>query len=130
MKLRIHGNAIRFRVTQSEMAALAAGGKLEESVQFGLAPSEILTYAVEISSQCSDVRASYSKGMIEVTLPADLARAWANTNQVGIEHSQSIGTGAVLEITLEKDFHCLHPAPGEDQRDTFPNPGDPSGGRK
>jgi len=132
MKLRIQGNSIRFRVTQSEMAALAAGGRLEESVQFGPAPSEILTYAVETSSECSDVHASYSdpKGIIQVTLPADLVRIWATTGQVGIEHSQPITRGAALKITLEKDFHCLHPGLGEDEGDNFPNPGDFSGGRK
>ena len=108
------------------MAALAAGGRLEESAQFGPDPSEVLTYTLEMSSQCSDVRASYSKGMIQVTLPADLARTWATTNQVGIEHAQPIGTGGALKIILEKDFHCLHPAPGEDQHDNFPNPDDSS----
>jgi hypothetical protein len=129
MKLRIHGNSIRFRVTQSEMAALAAGARLEESAQFGPAPTEILTYAVEMSSQCSDVRASYSnsKGMIQVALPADLVRTWATTGQVGIEHVQTIARGAFLRITLEKDFRCLHANPSEDERDTFPNPSDSTG---
>jgi hypothetical protein len=130
MKLRIQGNSIRFRVTQSEMAALAAGAKLEESTQFGPAPSENLTYAIEISSQCSDIRASYSKGKVEVAIPADLARTWASTSQVGIEHSQPIARGEVLKIILEKDFHCLHSKLGEDERDNFPNPGDPSGGQE
>jgi hypothetical protein len=130
MKLRIQGNSIRFRVTQSEMAALSAGARLEESTQFGPAPSEVLTYAIEMSSQCSDIGASYSKGKIEVTLPTDLARTWASTSQVGIEHSQPTARGDVLKITLEKDFNCLHPRVGEDQRDNFPNPGVPSGGQK
>jgi hypothetical protein len=126
MKLRIQGNSIRFRVTQSEMAALASGAKLEESTQFGPAPSEVLTYAIEMSPQCSYIYSSYSKGKIEVTFPADLVRTWASTGQVGIEHSQPLARGEVLKITLEKDFHCLHSKLGEDQRDNFPNPGDPS----
>ena len=130
MKLRIQGNSIRFRVTQSEMATLAAGAKLEESTQFGPSPSEVLTYAIEMSSQCSEIRASYSKGKIEVTFPADLARTWASTSQVGIEYSQPTARGEVLKITLEKDFHCLHAKLGEDERDNFPNPGDPSGREK
>jgi hypothetical protein len=122
MKLRIHGNSIRFRITQSEMAALAAGARLEDSVHFGLAPTEILTYGVEISSQCSEVCASYSKGMVQVTLPVNLARAWASTNQVGIEHVQSIAKGVALKIVLEKDFQCFHPRPDENESDNFPNP--------
>jgi hypothetical protein len=130
MKLRIQGNSIRFRVTQSEMAALSAGARLEESAQFGLTPSETLTYAIELSSACADVHASFSKGIIRLTLPSDLAQVWATTSQVGIEHAQPIAGAAVLKISLEKDFNCLHPRVGEDQLDNFPNPGYPSGGQK
>jgi|HubBroStandDraft_2_1064218.scaffolds.fasta_scaffold833127_1 hypothetical protein len=122
MKLRIHGNSIRFRITQSEMAALVDGARLEDSVQFGPAESEILSYAVEISPQCSEVRALYSKGVIQVTLPENLAQPWASTNQVGIEHVQSIAKGVALKIVLEKDFQCFHSRSGENESDNFPNP--------
>jgi hypothetical protein len=121
MKLRIHGNSIRFRITHSEMVAMVAGARLEDSVQFGPAPSAILTYAVETSSQCSEVRASYSKGVIRVTIPVNLARTLESPDQVGIEHVQPIAKGAVLKIVLEKDFHCFHPRSGENETDNFPN---------
>jgi hypothetical protein len=122
MKLRIHGNSIRFRITQSEMAALVDGVRLEDSVQFGPAQTEILSYAVEISPQCSEVRALYSQGAIQVALPVNLARALAGTDQVGIEHVQSIAEGVTLKIVLEKDFQCFHPRTGENESDNFPNP--------
>jgi hypothetical protein len=122
MKLRIHGNSIRFRITQSEMAALADGARLEDSVHFGLAQTEILSYVVEISPQCSEVRALYSKGVIQVILPLNLAQALASTNQVGIEHVQSIAEGVTLKIVLEKDFQCFHSRPGENESDNFPAP--------
>jgi len=122
MKLRIHGNSIRFRITQSEMAALVDGVRLEDSVQFGPGQTEILSYAVKISPQCSEVRALYSKGVIQVILPVNLARALASTNQVGIEHVQSIAEGVTLKIVLEKDFQCFHLRPGENESDNFPNP--------
>jgi len=122
MKLRIHGNSIRFRITQSEMAALVDGVRLEDSVQFGPAQTEILSYALEISPQCSEVRALYSQGVIQVVLPVSLARALAGTDQVGIEHLQSIAEGVTLKILLEKDFQCFHPKPSENESDNFPNP--------
>jgi len=122
MKLRIHGNSIRFRITQSEMAALVDGVRLEDSVQFGPAQTEILSYAVEISPQCSEVRALYSQGVIQVVLPVNLARTLACTNQVGIEHVLPVAEGVVLKIVLEKDFQCFHPRPGENESDNFPNP--------
>jgi len=123
MKLRIRGNSIRFRITQGEMAALMAGTRLEDSVQFGPAPSEILTYAVDTSPQCSEVRASFSKGTIQVMLPANMAQALGSTDQVGIEHIQLIAKGSVLNILLEKDFQCSHSRADENESDSFPNPG-------
>jgi hypothetical protein len=122
MKLRIHGNSLRFRITQGEMAALLAGARLEESVQFGPAASENLAYAVETSAQCSEVLASYSNQVIRITLPANLARTLEDADRVGIEHVQPIANGAGLKIILEKDFHCTHPRPGETETDNFPNP--------
>jgi hypothetical protein len=128
MKLRIHGNSIRFRITQSEMAALVDGVRLGDSLQFGPAQTEILSYAVEISPQCSEVRALFSKGMIQVVLPVNLARAWAGTDQVGIEHVQPVAEGVALKIVLEKDFQCFHPRAGENESDNFPNPQTESAG--
>jgi uncharacterized protein DUF7009 len=122
MKVRIHGNSIRFRITQSEMAALVDGVRLEDSVQFGPAQTEMLSYAVEISPRYSEVCALYSKGVIQVVLPVNLARALAGTDQVGIEHVQSVAEGVVLKIVLEKDFQCFHPKAGENESDNFPNP--------
>ena len=122
MKLRIHGNSIRFRITQSEMAALVDGIRLEDTVQFGPAQTEILSYALEISPQCSEVRALYSQGVIQVVLPVNLARALAGTDQVGIEHVQPVAGGVALKIVLEKDFQCFHPRAGENESDSFPNP--------
>ena len=122
MKLRIHGNSIRFRITQGEMAALADGAKLEDSLQFGPAQTEILSYALETSPQCSEVRALYSKGAIQVILPTNLAQALTDPSQVGIEHAQPVAKGVTLKIVLEKDFQCLHSRPGENESDNFPNP--------
>jgi hypothetical protein len=130
MKLRIHGNSIRFRITQSEMAALEDGMRLEDSVQFGPAQNEILSYAVQISPQCSELRALYSKGVIQVVLPLSLARALASTDQIGIEQVQPIAEGVTLKIVLEKDFQCFHPRSGKNEGDNFPNPKAESAGSK
>jgi uncharacterized protein DUF7009 len=63
MKLRIHGSSIRFRITQSEMAALVDGARLEDSVQFGPAQTEILNYAVEnIASMFRSSRFVFQRG--------------------------------------------------------------------
>lgn len=105
MKLRIQGNSIRLRVTQREAAALEAGERLESWVRFGPAPADRLGYAIEVSPDLAEVRASYAGGALVVALPAGVARTWAGTNQVGIEHSQVVDVGEALEIVVEKDFH-------------------------
>jgi hypothetical protein len=124
MKLRIQGNYIRFRLTQSEVATLAAGARLEESTQFAPAASDFFTYVVEKASQCREVRAWRSDGQIGVTLPDDLVQAWAKTDQVAIEHCQPVGEGAVLHIAVEKDYRCLHSGKDGEENDNFPNPND------
>ena len=125
MKLRIHGNSIRFRLSQSEVASLASEGRLEESVQLTPAKSDLLTYVLEKSSQCREVRAWRSDCKIGVTLPDGLVRSWATTDQVGIEQTQPVGEGALLHIAIEKDFRCPHSNTHEGEGDNFPNPDDP-----
>jgi hypothetical protein len=122
MKLRIQGNSIRFRVTQNEVAMLAATGKLESWIQFTPSAADKLGYAIEVSSQCSDVHASCADNQILVSIPANLASTWVSTNQIGIERDQLAADGSVLRIVVEKDFRCLQARPGEDESDNYPNP--------
>lgn len=126
MKLRIQDNSIRLRLTRGEAAKLGAGERVEGTIRFALAPSAALTYAVETSPLCNQVQATGSDREIRVTLPADLARTWANTDQVSIEDRQPIGPDAFLSILVEKDFRCLHTPSAEQgtDSDNFPNPAD------
>jgi hypothetical protein len=124
MKLRIQGNSIRFRVTQGEVATLAAGGKLESWIEFAPLATAKLGYTVAVSSEFAEMNASCSNGVILVNLPANLVRTWASTDQVGIEHVQPTSDGGVLRIVVEKDFRCRHTRASEDEDDNFPHPGD------
>ena len=119
MKLRIRGNSIRIRVSQSEVAAIAAEGRVEETIQFS--PQKRLRYGVLVS-QRDPAQVSYQDDQIMVELPAGQVDAWLAPDQVGIETEQKLGGGAVLQILVEKDFTCLAPREGEDDSDTFPNP--------
>jgi hypothetical protein len=55
---------------------------------------------------------------VEVRVPVDVARAWTDGEEVGIESA----AGATPRILVEKDFACLSPREGEDDGDAFPNP--------
>ena len=107
MKLRIRGSSIRLRLTQSEVAKVAAEGRVEDVVDFGSAK---LVYALVAGDA---IRASYTQNRIEVVAPV---KAWAASDDVGIE-----GEHGPLKIIVEKDFACLKPR-SEDDADAFPNP--------
>jgi hypothetical protein len=119
MKLRIRGDSIRLRVTQTEVAALVKGGVVEESTGFG--PNACLVYALT-SGGTSSVGATLSGSRIEVSVPTDVARTWASGDSVAIEGTQDIGEGRTLRILVEKDFACLTQRAHEDDTDAFPNP--------
>lgn len=122
MKLRIRGNSLRLRLTQQEVAQFLAKGKVSESVQFSPAATDRLVYSLESCQQASTVFASFGNGEVRITLPVSAAAKWTSTDQVGIEHIQSIGEEFKLRILVEKDFRCLQPRSDEDESDNFPNP--------
>jgi hypothetical protein len=120
MKIRMQGNSIRLRLSQGEVRILGELGRVEESVQFGPNPAEVLSYALE-SSNLPALHASFSQGLITVHAPYDTVRNWLSTELVGLEETMSLGDGRSLRILVEKDFKCLSER-GEDESDNFPNP--------
>ncbi|MGD9561253.1 MAG: hypothetical protein AB7F88_03985 [Pyrinomonadaceae bacterium] len=116
MKLRLKGNSIRLRLTQGELRQFALEGKVEETVEFGPGKRG-LVYALEAAENVEALHADYESDRLRVIVPAAIAAAWASSDQVGVE-SESDGR----RISVEKDFACLKPRPGEDESDMFPNP--------
>ena len=112
MKLRLHDNSLRLRLSQSEVERLHDTGKVDDAIVF--APGKQLRYALETGS--TETGATLDDSRIVVTIPTAVATEWIESDQTGIE--ASIG---MLRLLIEKDFQCLHrgPQPGED---AFPNP--------
>ncbi len=115
MKIRVQRHAIRFRLSQSEVATLRTGATLEEAVPFAPAP-----LAFRLGGSAA-TEASFSAGVVHVALPAAWIRTWADTDQVGMQETVS-PAGQPVTILVEKDFRCLHPGDPADNVDTFPNP--------
>jgi hypothetical protein len=113
MKLRFHSNSLRLRLSQSEVARLAGGDSVEETVTF--APGKTLIYSIE-SGSGEEIAASFEDGRIRVTLPRARAKQWVLSDEAGIE-----GSSGPLRVLVEKDFQCIHRASEEDV-DSFPNP--------
>ena len=118
MKLRIKGNSLRLRISQSEMQRLLAEGRIEETIRF--APDAKLTYALQHEPAEQDIRLEYLPENVTAVLSTAAATRWANGDEVGIYGDAATGDG-LLALLVEKDFACLD---GDDlaDADAFPNP--------
>jgi hypothetical protein len=120
MKLRIKGNSLRLRISRSEMAKLAEGGNIEDTIHFAPATDAKLTYALRIAAEGSDVSMEYLPQRVTVVLSTQAATRWATSDEVGIYGTSDTSAGP-LELIVEKDFACLDGDEPADE-DAFPNP--------
>lgn len=121
MKIRIKGNFVRYRLTQSEVKKLAEGGMLTESTCFGPGADQTFVYALEPKAGIESLQATFEGGKITLFLPAESARTWHSDPRVGFENKLEVSPGVFLGLLLEKDFACLDDS-HEDQTDKYPNP--------
>jgi hypothetical protein len=119
MKIRIKGNFIRFRVSQTDVLQLAETGKVAETTCFG--PGQVFGYALEAQAGISNLQATFDGSTIVLYLPVEAARSWHADARVGFENQVVVAPGITLNLLLEKDFTCLDTT-AEDQSDNYPNP--------
>lgn len=119
MKLRIQGNSLRLRLSQSEVAQFSKTGFVEDSIQF--APGASLSYTIETASSLPAPLASFQDHWLRVQVPSQTAQDWYTTDRVAISADQRVDDEKTLSVLIEKDFQCVH---GGDQRDpdAYPNP--------
>jgi hypothetical protein len=118
MKLRIKGNSIRLRLTQTEVANFAKNGYLEDHTEFG---NTAFTYALANDANAQSLSAILEGVKITIQVPDAVAQNWISTNEVGFQHRQLLSNGKELFLLVEKDFVCLDNT-FEDQSDNYPNP--------
>lgn len=121
MKIRIKGNSIRLRLTQSEVGQFVQEGIIKEQIQFGLKPNETLEYTL-IKGQKEQISAIFENNNIIISVPESLGNEWASTDRIGIENELKLEENRSLQILIEKDFKCLTVRDGEDESDNFPHP--------
>ncbi|MCR9141498.1 MAG: hypothetical protein NXI24_04540 [bacterium] len=130
MKLRIKGNSIRLRLTQSEVEIFGREGRVADCVQFG--PIRSLTYVLLRDAQARTPVAEYTGDEVRVLVPEETATQWVDSEQVGFRGEMQLaalptdaGAGPgdrILRILVEKDFQCLVSRPHEDESDHYVNP--------
>lgn len=119
MKLRMTAGSIRLRLSQTDIRNFAEKGVVEEEVRFGSSDDQRFVYRLERSADVSMLAANYTNNKLTLTVPAASADNWTSTELVGISNENA---SSPLAILLEKDFTCLTPRAGEDDKDTFPHP--------
>ena len=118
MKLRIHANELRLRLSQPEVGQFSKTGWLEELVEF--APGATFSFTLESLSSVPAPRAIYQNGALRIQVPSRTATEWITTDRVEIRGEQAVGADKQLAILIEKDFKCVH-SPNPDP-DAYPNP--------
>jgi hypothetical protein len=118
MKLRLHGNSLRLRLNQAEVAQFSKTGYLEETIEFG--PGSCLCYVLESSSKIASPKALYQNGELRIQVSCAASKEWVTTDCVGISGEQALANGKPLAILIEKDFKCMHD--DEPDANAYPHP--------
>lgn len=121
MKIRIRGNFVRFRLTQSEVKEISEKGFYQETTAFDLGAGQVFTYRLEAVEGITQLQAALSHNTITMQMPANEALTWYANDKIGFENDIDNGTPSPLHLLLEKDFACLDETV-EDQSDNYPNP--------
>jgi len=120
MKLRIRGNLLRFRLGRSEVNSFGQTGKIDSTVNFGPGTTGFC-YSLE-KTPAGEFSGSFADGRITVRVPESLVSRWVESEDVGIQGSQTLDDQTELSFLLEKDFVCLNAHNDEDQSDRYPHP--------
>lgn len=123
MKLRIHNNSIRLRLSQTEVAQLALGRPIHQELNLG--EKQVLQYALVPDQTEKTIQARFAGQKLEISAPLSLLTTWAKTEEISLKQLQEEGSMQETLILIEKDFQCLHQRPNEDESDNFPNPKTP-----
>jgi len=118
MKIRIRANAVRIRLTKSEVHQLCTLGSVEEITSFA---EKHFSYGVWLSKEHDQLHASFKDNRISLLLPEKQGRNWHLNEEIGFQNEMELAGGNRLSLLLEKDFTCLSPR-GEDETDNYLNP--------
>lgn len=118
MKIRIKDNAIRFRLTKSEVAEFCEKGCYESQTEFN---DSIFLYGLRMKESLKELSAVFNANTITLLVPKKMVADWDSNAKIGFENIQSLHNGKTLHLLVEKDFTCLENRI-EDESDNYPNP--------
>lgn len=117
MKIRIRGNTLRLRLTQTELDLFAKDGIVKDTTKFN--NEHMLVYTLEKTTD-THLSSIFENNSIRTFFPQSRIFEWTKTDLVGIDNGTVLPEN--LYILVEKDFQCLKPRSSEEDEDGFPNP--------
>ena len=118
MKIRIKGDSIRFRLTQTEVKALSENGKIYDSTNFG---NQEFNYGVVLKKDINNLNISFNNNSITLEMPDTTGKSWYANDIITFDNVLKTSKKNDLYLLLEKDFTCLDNTI-EEQSDNYPNP--------
>lgn len=120
MKVRIHGNSIRFRLKQFEVESFAEKGIVKEVLQFGSDITNQLQFVLHKSKETT-YSLEQQGTVIQLNIPTSVVRDWTTTELVGFGETIITKEGNEIKMLVEKDFKCIDRS-DEDEVGSYPNP--------
>ena len=105
MKLRISGNSLRLRLTESDLDVMRRDGRIECWSGFG--PGRRFVYALETSGEIESLVAEFEQDALTVTIPRQWVDEWQHDEEY-FEAMQPIDGDQHLHLLVEKDLACAH----------------------
>tara|TARA_R110002126_G_scaffold154722_7_gene301788 strand:- start:981 stop:1346 length:366 start_codon:yes stop_codon:yes gene_type:complete len=118
MKIRIKGDSIRFRLTQTEVQELSENGKIYDNTNFG---NLKFRYGVVLNKNMKNLSVRFENNGIILEMPDSKGKYWYSNDIITYDHNFKTSDKNEIYLLLEKDFTCLDNTI-EDQSDNYPNP--------
>ncbi|HWB77119.1 MAG TPA: hypothetical protein VG755_19260 [Nannocystaceae bacterium] len=120
MKIRIRGDSLRLRLSQSDVRALDREGRVDDALHF---PAGTALGCELHVADVDALDATLDERTIRVAMPRAWARKLIDTDEVGVRSEVALEGGRTLVLLVEKDFRCLVPREGEEDGDGFDRSG-------
>lgn len=124
MKLRIHRNSIRLRLSQTDITKFGHKGYCEEELRFSNSTLKYILKRAKSDEPIEEPQVDLKGNEVIVVVPFSVAEQWTQDETMVGFHNKAYENedSAAIQVLVEKDFQCLHKRPKEDESDSFPNP--------
>jgi hypothetical protein len=121
MKLRLHAQTLRLRLSPQDVDAIVGGADLQQSIPID-PDSATLSWVISLSD-VPTLQIRQVDNQLQFLIPRLDGIAWAaDDSAVGLYAQQRAPDGSTLDIAIEKDWACVQPSAEEDESDTYPRP--------